>query len=70
MSRHSMFLASAFIAATLLIFIIIALWHPAAAIFGACTALIGAVVAWLLLPRTALQDPDQDISLPDKAAES
>jgi two-component system phosphate regulon sensor histidine kinase PhoR len=48
-----MFLASAFIAAALAAFIIISLWYPAAAIFGACAALVGAVIAWLLLPQTA-----------------
>jgi two-component system phosphate regulon sensor histidine kinase PhoR len=48
-----MFLASAFIAAALAAFIIISLWYPAAAIFGACASLTGAVIAWLLLPQTA-----------------
>jgi two-component system phosphate regulon sensor histidine kinase PhoR len=51
-----MFLASAFTASALAAFIIISLWYPAAAIYGACAALIGAVIAWLVLPQTPYQE--------------
>jgi two-component system phosphate regulon sensor histidine kinase PhoR len=46
-----MFLASAFISASLAAFIFLSLWYPAAAIFGACAALTGAIVTWLLSPQ-------------------
>jgi two-component system phosphate regulon sensor histidine kinase PhoR len=58
-----MFLASAFIASALAAFIIISHWYPLAAIFGACAALVGAIIAWLLLPQTAYQSEVQSIPL-------
>ncbi|MBD0373312.1 MAG: hypothetical protein ICV60_20920 [Pyrinomonadaceae bacterium] len=67
MSRRSMFLASAFIAAALAAFIILALWYPAAAIFGACAALIGAIATWLLLPqKDYIQAEEQAVPLSTK----
>lgn len=59
MSRRSMFPASSFIAATLAAFIFLSLRYPAAAIFGACAALIGAICAWLLPPQTAYHQHEE-----------
>jgi two-component system, OmpR family, phosphate regulon sensor histidine kinase PhoR len=65
MSRRSMFLASAFIAAALSAFIIISLWYPAAALFGLCAALVGAIAASLLSSRNNHDDPErQSVSVP------
>lgn len=70
MSRRSMFLASVFMAATLAVFIFLALWHPTAAIFGACAALIGAVSAWMLLPQKEYGQPDESAALLVKELET
>lgn len=65
-----MFLASAFIAASLAAFIIISHWYPAAAIFGALSALVGAISAWLLLPTNKYMEPEQPgVSLSHRATE-
>jgi two-component system, OmpR family, phosphate regulon sensor histidine kinase PhoR len=65
-----MFLASAFIAATLAAFILVALWYPAAAIFGACAVLTGAIIARLLLPQNEYSQPEQQaVSLSIREAE-
>jgi two-component system phosphate regulon sensor histidine kinase PhoR len=66
-----MFLASAFIAAALAGFITLSLWYPAAAIFGACCALVGAIITWLLLPQTDYSEPQQQsVSLLSKETKS
>jgi two-component system phosphate regulon sensor histidine kinase PhoR len=59
-----MFLASAFIAAALVAFIILALWYPSAAIFGVCAALVGALSARLLLPRNDYGETPSEQSVP------
>ena len=54
-----MFLASAFMAATLAAFIVLSLWYPSAAIFALCAALTGALIAYLLSPHNDPGAPEQ-----------